>query len=102
MHRWISTDNGSQCFRCGVVLGYAHPSSECEDADCDALGHGIANSEAAHALVPPCAGPGEVGAETPRAHHFWFGGDRLECAYGDAVVLPDTDFASIAPACVGA
>lgn len=27
MHKWISTDYGSQCYRCGIVLDYLDPEN---------------------------------------------------------------------------
>lgn len=81
MHKWIGSDNGSQCYRCGMALDYANESE---------MGGNFTEffpgaSDVAHSLAPGCFGP-----ETNRAHHFlleghpasddaWF----LNCAYGD-------------------
>jgi hypothetical protein len=79
MHKWISTDSGDQCFRCGVVLDWR------TDEPTDTVGwDGL--EKAAHDLVPGCPGP-----VLDRGHHYvlgWDGGLEggyiLECAYGDA------------------
>jgi hypothetical protein len=78
MHRWQGTDNGSQCFRCGLVIDFAHPASEC-DGTCGNISHGWEHHDDAHSYAPPCPGP-----KLNRAHHFVYEGDGLNCAYGDA------------------
>lgn len=60
MHKWISTDNGAQCYRCGVVIDWCSP----DDEPTDNVGYeGL--SKAAHDLVPGCTGPG-----VERAHQL--------------------------------
>ncbi len=105
-HRWISTDNGSQCFQCGVVVDYWDFESDngFDQAEYDKC------SDLAHNLVPGCSGP-----ETNRAHHYVLGVQRvpqtgllqenvwediLECAYGDGVSTPHKWTAN--PECIGA
>jgi len=87
-HKWISTDSGDQCFRCGVVLDF-HDEEPANGADL---------SDIAHRLVPGCPGP-----SVERAHHYvigwqptvapgdWSRGEHiLECAYGDARSTPNS------------
>lgn len=88
MHKWISTDNGDECYRCGVVLDYRSPDDDLEvgrDGFERAKILGDAH-RAAHELAPMGCNP------TPnRSHHFMLIGTSddfgygLECAYGDAV-----------------
>ena len=86
MHRWISTDNGDECFSCGVVLDYTDPQDEHPESLDE-------RDRAAHDLVGWCNGPTDA-----RTHHFvliaamdsWSPNDQafgygLECAYGDPI-----------------
>jgi hypothetical protein len=83
MHKWIGTDNGSHCYRCGMELDYG----ELDEASGTKIWTERTEfeSEIAHNLAPYCSGP-----ETNRAHHFLLaahpGAENayfLECAYGD-------------------
>jgi hypothetical protein len=106
MHRWIGTDNGSQCYRCGIALDYGATdgSSGCIDWTDPRT---AAESDAAHNLAPWCHEPTD-----DRAHHYVLEGIPrpadpawpyvLSCAYGDSVIGPDTLPADIAVACIGA
>ena len=91
-HKWLSTDNGDQCFRCGIVLDYASPpdwpSTEAERERDERM---------AHDLVMSCTGP-----STERAHHMVLEFDRLSCAYGDSVIEWDTSPEAFYKECVGA
>jgi hypothetical protein len=112
MHRWIGTDNGSQCFACGLVLDYV---------ETDESGNALWESrltqtqqDAAFSLAfGLCSGP-----ETGRAHHYVIGSrpasshmhsggrsgweDIIECAYGDSTVGPDDLPRNVNPECIGA
>lgn len=101
MHRWLSTDCGRACFRCGVAVDYAAG----EDGTLDGSAGERAADNRASMLIPPCSGP-----DTARAHHYQyvgaFGGaltgvdsDYLDCAYGDATIRPDDDAWPAAEVC---
>lgn len=80
-HRWISTDSGIHCFRCGLLVDYLALDDE---------GEMVADEEterAAHELVGWC----DIAADPEsRAHHYVLIGTHdqygyaLDCAYGDA------------------
>jgi hypothetical protein len=90
MHRFLSTDDGVQCFACGIVLHYVSQ---------DEAG-GLVVDEAteleAMRYLPWCPGP-----IADRSHHYVFEGDRIACAYGDSMILADTLPGSVEPECIG-
>lgn len=117
MHRWIATDNGSQCLRCGMVLDYGD-TDEFSGVIVPGPATDAAEDRAYSLAFGLCAGP-TVGrahhyvlSERPAEHcapgstdttctgHGWH--DVLECAYGDATVGPSTVPGSVNPECIGA
>lgn len=104
LHRYISTDNGLECFACGIVLDYMSP-------DDDGLGAAILADhyeDIARSLAFGLCHPGT----DSRAHHYVLegiprGADdvtgyALQCAYDGARVTADTLPASVDPSCIGA
>jgi len=103
VHSWIGTDNGSQCYRCGMVLDYGETDEAGVLVDSDETRR---QSEAAHALAwALCSGP-----ETARAHHYILaahptdepGAYMLDCAYGDSATDGGQVPSDINPECIGA
>jgi hypothetical protein len=75
-HRWIGSDDCSQCLACGIAI--------CDDADRD--------------YAPPCYGPD--GSDDAPAHHFIAAPVGIECAYGDCAIGPETEWASLPRHCI--
>lgn len=91
MHKFLSTDEGVQCYRCGAVLDYMTQD------EAGGLVADEATELAAMRYLPVCAGPSDA-----RAHHYVYEGDGIACAYGDARIGELTPFDSIRAACIGA
>ncbi len=83
MHKWIHTDNGIECYRCGVVVDYMN-----ED-DAGSFVADEATERAAHELIGWCDVANDPES---RPHHFVVIGTddeygyALECAYGDQLI----------------
>jgi hypothetical protein len=68
-HKWLATDAGDQCFRCGVIA----PD----------FGDGVISD---HGPLPidcpgPLDGPGRGPGRVDNPHHFLEGVRGIECAY---------------------
>lgn len=115
-HKWISTDNGVDCYRCGTSIDYPwlNPDSEVWDSPALSIpGEGVIGKFEAeqmeseiHLFIPNCSGPTDN-----RAHHFFgLGSDKddhdhlimaIECHYGDAHIGWETDLAYVPRYCNG-
>jgi len=120
-HRYISTDNGLECFACGIVLDYMSPDDPespyptASDADRDRL------EDAARSLAFGLCHPGN----DARAHHYILEGVpltvdgtltvqgaayllegapayKLVCAYDTTTIDALTDPTTVDPVCLGA
>jgi hypothetical protein len=103
MHAYISTDNGLQCYGCGLVLDYTSPDDDptvISDTALDAL------EDAARALAFGLHRSGLT-----RAHHYVLegmpagdprGAWRLVCAYDSTTVDGLTSPSDVNPECIGA
>jgi hypothetical protein len=94
LHRYLSTDNGVECFACGIALDYLAPD---EGDTTPSLVADERTELEAMRFLPWCQGP-----VTDRAHHYVFEGDRIACAYGDQTIGLETPFDSVKHECIGA
>jgi hypothetical protein len=106
MHRYISTDNGVQCFRCGIVLDYMSPDDPSQPYQTAPNSARDTLEDAARSLAfGLCHDPSTLGDD--RAHHYVLEGIprtddyRLVCAYDNVTVGPDTLPADVDPTCIG-
>lgn len=90
MHKYLSTDAGVQCYRCGIVLDYLSTD------DAGGLVADEATELAAMRFIPFCPGP-----VAERSHHYVYEGDGIACAYGDQVIGPDTAPDTVKHECIG-
>jgi len=117
MHRYISTDNGLECFACGIVLDYSPDADDLppshvwpdpvrnalEDA-AGSLAFGLChpgNDARAHNSTLEGT-PADHPYADPRSFRAKTDGYRLVCAYDATTVDALTDPASVNPVCEGA
>lgn len=109
MHKFLSSDNGVDCYRCGTAVDYPWmPEDEHIASGHDPIPQSTQDlmEREIHLLLPSCAG-----ASDNRGHHYTATGamkdddehqiGNIECAYGDAWIGWETDLDYVPRYCKG-